>query len=85
MRKVNNQSSHNKVAFIHKNPQTQSTLNEKWKKESITELFELPFNALIFQAHKVHIENFDPNTVQLRTVLSINKADCSEDFGYCPR
>ena len=85
MRKVNNQSSHNKVAFIHKNPQTQSTLNEKWKKESITELFELPFNDLIFKAHKVHIENFDPNTVQLSTLLSIKTGGCSEDCGYCPQ
>lgn len=85
MRKVNNQSSHNKVAFIHKKPQTQSTLNEKWKKESITKLFELPFNDLIFKAHKVHIENFDPNTVQLSTLLSIKTGGCSEDCGYCPQ
>jgi biotin synthase len=46
-------------------------------------LFALPFNDLLFQAHSVHRQNFDPNTVQVSTLLSIKTGGCSEDCGYC--
>ena len=85
MNKANNQFIQKKVEFINKTSNSQSTLNEKWAKESITELFDLPFNDLIFKAHAVHIENFEPNTVQLSTLLSIKTGGCSEDCGYCPQ
>ena len=46
-------------------------------------LFALPFNDLLFQAQTVHRANFDPNAVQLSTLLSIKTGGCSEDCGYC--
>jgi biotin synthase len=46
-------------------------------------LFALPFNDLIFQAQTVHRRNFDPNSVQLSTLLSIKTGGCPEDCGYC--
>ena len=46
-------------------------------------LFALPFNDLLFQAHSVHRQNFDPNAVQVSTLLSIKTGGCSEDCGYC--
>ncbi len=49
----------------------------------IAALFELPFNDLIFEAQSVHRRHFDPNTVQLSTLLSIKTGGCSEDCGYC--
>ena len=57
----------------------------KWKIVDIEALFALPFNDLLFQAQTVHRENFDPNTVQLSTLLSIKTGGCSEDCGYCPQ
>lgn len=48
-------------------------------------LFELPFNDLLHQAHTVHREHFDPNAVQVSTLLSIKTGGCSEDCGYCPQ
>src|SRR5512132_3931425 len=48
-------------------------------------LFALPFNDLLFRAHTVHRENFDPNRVQRSTLLSIKTGGCSEDCGYCPQ
>jgi biotin synthase len=36
-------------------------------------------------AHKVHRDNFDPNAVQLSTLLSIKTGGCAEDCGYCPQ
>ena len=48
-------------------------------------LFDLPFNDLLFSAQTVHREHFDPNAVQLSTLLSIKTGGCPEDCGYCPQ
>ena len=56
-----------------------------WTPESVLELLEAPFNDLLYRAHKVHRENFDPNTVQLSTLLSIKTGGCPEDCQYCPQ
>ncbi|MCA9565701.1 MAG: biotin synthase BioB, partial [Myxococcales bacterium] len=48
-------------------------------------LLELPFNDLIFRAQAVHRANFDPNKVQLSTLLSIKTGGCPEDCKYCPQ
>jgi biotin synthase len=49
----------------------------------IEDLFGLPFNDLIYRAQAVHRAYFDPNAVQLSTLLSIKTGGCSEDCGYC--
>ena len=51
----------------------------------IEALFALPFADLMYQAQTVHREHFDPNRVQLSTLLSIKTGGCSEDCGYCPQ
>jgi biotin synthase len=48
-------------------------------------LFDLALNDLLFKAHSVHREHFDPNAVQLSTLLSIKTGGCPEDCGYCPQ
>ena len=63
----------------------QSNVKERWSKQAIEKLFDLPFNDLLFQAHTIHRQNFDANTVQLSTLLSIKTGGCSEDCGYCPQ
>ena len=60
-----------------------SELRNDWSKEEITALFELPFNDLIFQAQSIHRQHFDPNQVQVSTLLSIKTGACPEDCGYC--
>ena len=54
-----------------------------WNVQAVLELFALPFNDLMFKAQTVHREHFDPNAVQLSTLLSIKTGGCSEDCGYC--
>src|SRR3989304_4675254 len=49
----------------------------------IAALFELPFSDLIYRAQTLHRRHFDPNAVQLSTLLSIKTGGCSEDCGYC--
>ena len=56
-----------------------------WSTADILELFELPFNDLLFRAQQVHREHFDANAVQLSTLLSIKTGGCPEDCAYCPQ
>ena len=57
----------------------------RWSVEEIEALFNLPFADLLHRAHGVHREHFDPNSVQLSTLLSIKTGGCPEDCGYCPQ
>ena len=57
----------------------------RWNVAEIEALFQLPFADLLFQAQQIHREHFDPNSVQLSTLLSIKTGGCSEDCGYCPQ
>jgi len=54
-----------------------------WRREDITEIFELPFLDLVARAHATHLENHPRNRVQLSTLLSIKTGGCAEDCGYC--
>lgn len=58
---------------------------KRWSVAQVVALFELPFNDLMHRAQTVHRENFDPNAVQVSTLLSIKTGGCSEDCGYCPQ
>jgi biotin synthase len=64
--------------------QTPATV-DRWTVDEIVALFELPFSDLMHRAQSVHRENFDPNAVQVSTLLSIKTGGCSEDCGYCPQ
>ncbi|NQW66521.1 MAG: biotin synthase BioB [Burkholderiales bacterium] len=59
--------------------------DEVWSRQSIEALFNLPFSDLMFQAQQIHREHFNPNEVQLSTLLSIKTGGCPEDCGYCPQ
>jgi len=43
----------------------------------------LPFNDLLFRAQNIHRAHFDPNRIQVSTLLSIKTGACPEDCGYC--
>ncbi|MAL95227.1 MAG: biotin synthase BioB [Haliea sp.] len=60
-------------------------LRHDWSREEIEALFALPFNDLLFRAHSVHRAYFDPNAVQVSTLLSIKTGACPEDCAYCPQ
>lgn len=55
----------------------------RWNRADILALFDLPFMALLARAHDVHRENFDPNAVQLSTLLNIKTGGCAENCKYC--
>ncbi|MGB5587671.1 MAG: biotin synthase BioB [Gammaproteobacteria bacterium] len=56
-----------------------------WSREQVQALFELPFNDLLFEAHRVHRAHFAPNQVQISTLCSIKTGACPEDCAYCPQ
>ncbi len=59
------------------------TLRNNWKLEEVQALLERPFNDLLYQAHQIHREVFNPNEIQVSTLLSIKTGACPEDCGYC--
>jgi biotin synthase len=56
-----------------------------WTLEEVRALFELPFADLLFRAQSVHRRHFDPNAVQVSTLLSVKTGACPEDCAYCPQ
>lgn len=62
-----------------------TTIRTDWTSQEVQALFAQPFNDLLFQAQTVHRANFDPNAVQVSTLLSIKTGACPEDCKYCPQ
>lgn len=62
-----------------------SALRHDWTRAEILNLYALPLNDLLFQAHSIHRQHFDPNQVQVSTLLSIKTGTCPEDCKYCPQ
>ena len=60
-----------------------SNLRHDWSLDEIEALLGLPFNDLMFRAQSLHRQYFDPNRIQVSTLLSIKTGACSEDCGYC--
>jgi biotin synthase len=58
-------------------------IRHDWQSREIEALFSLPFNDLLYQAQTVHRQHFDPNAVQVSTLLSIKTGACPEDCKYC--
>ena len=63
----------------------QTPIRHDWSQDEVRALFELPFNELLFQAQTVHRQHFDPNEIQISTLLSIKTGACPEDCAYCPQ
>ena len=64
---------------------TSSVIRHDWQAAEVLDLYALPFNDLLFKAQTIHRENFNPNEVQISSLLSIKTGSCSEDCGYCPQ
>ena len=62
-----------------------TAIRHDWTRDEVLALFALPFNDLLFRAQTVHRQYFDPNRVQVSTLLSIKTGACPEDCKYCPQ
>ena len=66
----------------HKAP---PNIRHDWTKKETTKLLQEPFNDLVYTAQQIHRQNFDPNKVQLSTLMNIKTGGCPEDCAYCPQ
>ena len=60
-------------------------IRNNWTVDEISEIYNSPLMELIYRAATIHRENFDPNEVQVATLLSIKTGGCPEDCSYCPQ
>ncbi|MFN3565088.1 MAG: biotin synthase BioB [Burkholderiaceae bacterium] len=56
-----------------------------WSVDAVAALLERPLIDLLYEAQTVHRRHFDPNTIQLSSLLSIKTGGCPEDCAYCPQ
>jgi biotin synthase len=61
----------------------ETRLRHDWALPEIESLLGYPFNDLMFRAQGLHRAYFDPNQVQVSSLLSIKTGACAEDCGYC--
>jgi biotin synthase len=65
--------------------QDESQPRHDWTQEEVRALFALPLNDILYRAHGIHRCCFDPNEIQLSTLLNIKTGGCPEDCAYCPQ
>lgn len=58
-------------------------IRHDWTLAEINAIMNQPFNDLMFQAHTVHRMNFEPNEIQVSTLVNIKSGGCAEDCSYC--
>lgn len=76
--------------LTHADSQSQQAIHfgvmrQNWTLPEVQSIFDLPFNDLLFNAQSIHRQHFDPNAVQLSTLLNIKSGGCPEDCAYCPQ
>ncbi|HET9690289.1 MAG TPA: biotin synthase BioB [Acidimicrobiales bacterium] len=60
-------------------------LRHDWTVDEVEELLGRPFHELLWEAHGVHRQGFDPQVVEAAILLSIKTGACPEDCAYCPQ
>lgn len=63
--------------------QTPSSSQLNINLDTAEKTYHSPFNDLLFRAHSIHREHFNPNEIQMSRLLSIKTGGCPEDCAYC--
>ena len=71
------------MSAVSQSPET--AVRNDWRRDEVRALLDLPFAELMARAGQVHREHFDPNQVQVSTLLSVKTGGCQEDCSYCPQ
>jgi biotin synthase len=67
------------------NGHAKDEVRSSWTLDEVRDLHRLPFADLMHRAQTVHRRHFDPNEVQVSTLLSVKTGACPEDCAYCPQ
>src|SRR5262245_17949002 len=60
-------------------------MKHDWSAAEIKEIYNMPLMELIFQAAEIHRKNFNPQKIQISSLISIKTGGCPEDCAYCPQ
>ena len=60
-----------------------SRIKNNWSTKELQDIYDLPFNDLIWKAQNIHREFHNPNEIQISTLMSIKTGGCPEDCKYC--
>lgn len=66
-------------------PVNAAPADKQWTHDDVNDIYNMPFNDLLHRAQQSHREHFDPNLIQLSTLLNIKTGGCPEDCAYCPQ
>ena len=62
-----------------------AAIRHDWSRAEVEALFACRSMTFCSQAQSLHRQYFDPNQVQVSTLLSIKTGACPEDCAYCPQ
>ena len=60
-------------------------MKKNWSYKDALAEFSQPLFSLINKAQNIHLKNFEPNEIQVSTLLSIKTGKCPENCSYCPQ
>lgn len=60
-------------------------IRNNWTFNETQIIYNKPLLELIFKANSIHRKFFDPQKVQVSSLLSIKTGGCPEDCAYCPQ
>ena len=52
-------------------------IRHDWRREEVQALLEMPLNDLLFEAQRIHRQHFDPNEIQVSTLVNIKSGGCA--------
>jgi biotin synthase len=58
-------------------------IRNNWTTEELQNIFDLPFNDLLWKAQEMHRKYHNANEIQISTLMSIKTGGCPEDCKYC--
>ena len=64
---------------------TKDKVKTNWSYNEALDIYNRPFNDLLYQAQTIHRKNFKNNKIQMSTLLSVKTGSCPEDCAYCPQ
>ena len=58
-------------------------LKHNWQPSEVIDIYEQPFNDLLFKAQTIHRQYFNANAIQVSSLFAIKTGGCPEDCKYC--
>ena len=58
-------------------------IKSDWTIEELQNIYDLPFNDLLWKAQNIHRKYHNANEIQISTLMSIKTGGCPEDCKYC--